>query len=150
MGGCLKFLLVATLIVVVIGVIVGVSGVVWFRKHGKSILEEGQKSAEQGSAYGEGKQADECIGESLRRLKQCSTLTCQIQHKVFLNSCLEKATRPPEFCRDVPKQTEFTASARWALAECKRRGMENDQPCANLMQAVQTVCHTHRTREQSP
>lgn len=132
------------LIIVIVGFVMLVLGIVlaarWVRTKGERLSEEGKAMAAEGQKFGEAKDAEACLAESLNRMKNCSGFICEAKIKLFLDNCLQTATVPPELCSTIPKQTAILDSARWQLEECERRGWKNNQRCTRLVQQLQLHC----------
>lgn len=134
---------------VVLGIVVGgfllcglgVGGVVWWFDQNKGELKaRGEAAMAEGKAFAEGKLAEECVTEALRRNQQDDGIVAGATHKMFLKACLSAAEVPEDFCASVPPRDEIMASATWALDACAERGLPGDQPCTRLVAAVQEHC----------
>jgi hypothetical protein len=139
MPGWLKVLLA----IVVVIALLAATGVVlayrWFSNNKERLMAEGKQVAAEGKAFGEGKQADDCIAESLARVKKCNGFACEVRVRLFLDACVS-ASDAKAFCATAPAPTEFVRSAKWSLEECARRGMPGDQRCTRLLQGAQAAC----------
>lgn len=113
--------------------------VLWFRANADELKAGGDKAKAEGEAFGRANDADACINEGARRLDNAG-IVAQALNNIFLEHCLQVAKRPDDFCSTIPKKDEILATATWAASECAKRGYENDQPCARMMQAVQKIC----------
>jgi hypothetical protein len=132
------------LIVVLVGFVVLVAGVViaarWVKSRAGSLKEEARVVMAEAEAFGKGKDGEACVVEALTRLKTAPGFIGQAKVKVFLQHCLSTATVAPEMCEGVPLATDLIDSARWTLDECAKRGWPNNQPCTQLIGAVQIHC----------
>lgn len=136
------------LIVVIVGFVLVVAGVVvaarWIKRQGTVLKQQGEAVIAEARTFGEGKDGEACIAESLNRLKTSSGFIEEAKVKVFLQHCLGAATVDPKLCEGVPKPTEIMATAQWTLDECTRRGWANNQRCARVIGALQMHCHMPR------
>lgn len=112
----------------------------WFNANKDSLKAGGDKAKAEGEAFGRANDADACVTEGLRRLDTERGIVAQALNNIFLQHCLEVAARPVGFCDGVPARGEVLDSATWAVAECEKRGHENDQECGRMMQVLQKVC----------
>jgi hypothetical protein len=136
------------LIVVLVGFVLLVAGVLiaarWVKGQAAQLEKQGKATIAEARAFGEGKDGEACIAESLTRLKSASGFIGEAKVKVFLQHCLETATVSPATCEGVPEPAEIMDSARWTLAECGRRGFGNDQRCGRVLGALQVHCESTR------
>ena len=136
------------LIVVLVGFVLVVAGVVvaarWIKRQGTVLKTEGEAVMAEARKFGEGKDGEACIAESLNRLKTASGLMGEAKVKIFLQTCLSTATVSPKTCEGIPKPSEIMKSAQWALDECARRGRPNDQRCTRVINAIQVHCHVRQ------
>lgn len=117
------------------------AGAYWWVDQNKEKLKGvGERAKAEGSAFAYEHDAEECVDEGLRRLKERSGIIDQAEHKLFLKACLEKAKRPETFCADVPPKGALVQSAAWAVGRCIAKGRPDDQDCGRLMQAVAEAC----------
>jgi hypothetical protein len=136
------------IILIVIGVFVllmigfGVTMFLYFNQHKEEWMKASSAAKQEGQAYGEGKDANQCVDESVRRLGTCAGLQCEVVTRIFMQNCFTKAAPSPQLCTGIPKRSEILRSAKWSLEECGRRGLSGNQPCGRLMQEVQRYCDT--------
>jgi hypothetical protein len=132
------------LVVVLVGFAAMAVGLVvaarWLRHRGQSLARETERISVEAEQFGKGKDGEACVTESLARLKNCDGFICEAKMKMFLVTCLNAANTTPETCKGVPNPNELVAGVRWQLAECSRRGFENDQRCTRLVQGLQVHC----------
>ena len=131
-------ILLAALAVVVAGL--GYAGYRWLDSHKGELRQQGLQVRKEAEEFARGKDAEQCIAESLARLDRCDGIVCDVRTKLFLNTCLQKTGIPPNVCATLPKRTEFITSAKWAMEECARRGRSNDQRCARIIATLQERC----------
>jgi hypothetical protein len=141
MPGWLKVLLIifasgALLLCLVIG------GFAWWISANRGALrEKGLAFEAEGKQFGLGKTSDACIEESLTRLDRTSGIMDRALLGIFLKGCLQSAPRDPALCVGVPATSEIMKSATWRNDICAAHGKAGDQGCANLLGAIQDVCH---------
>jgi hypothetical protein len=124
-------------------IIAGIAaGYFFINSHKDEWMAEGKKQQEEGRTYAAGKTANDCVDESLRRLRSGGGIMGEVRVRVFLRGCVDAAAESPQLCESAPPRTEFIRSARWTLDECARRGMPQSQPCSRVMQELQKYCDT--------
>jgi len=117
------------------------AGVYFFvNRHKDEWLAEGRKAREEARTFAAGRTGADCVEESIRRLRECSGLMCEVRARVFLDGCLDAAADSPRLCEGVPPRSEIMKTVRWSLDECSRRGMPGSQPCSRLVQEIQKYC----------
>lgn len=115
--------------------------VAWFYGNSEALAEQGKAAMRDGAHFGGGKDANACVDEALRRLRELDLgFIGEATNKVFLEACLDVASRPAGFCDGVPPRDEILQSAGWLLARCEALGRPDDQPCTRLLGAVQESC----------
>ena len=142
----LKVVLGIILLFVLFGIGAVFYGVHWIKANQPRLQQEARKLHDEGLSFGRGKEPADCIDEALRRYKENRGFAGQIRTRVFLEGCLDGSSLPTAFCETLPRQNEFMASAQWALNECQKRGMRNDQTCANVVMAVIQRCDKQRSQ----
>ena len=140
MPAWLKIVLIVVGIFVLMIVGLGAAAYIYFNQHKEEWAKAGAAAKQEGEAFAAGKDGSQCVDEGLKRLSACAGLSCEITARAFVQSCMTKAAPSPQLCTSVPKRSEIIASAKWALDECRRRGMAGNQPCGRLMQEVQRYC----------
>lgn len=132
------------LVVVLVGFAAMAVGLVvaarWLRHRGETLARDAEHVEVEAREFGKGKDGEACMTESLTRMKACGGFICEAKTKMFLVTCLNAANTTPEMCKGVPNPNELVAGVRWQLAECSRRGFENDQRCTRLVQGLQVHC----------
>lgn len=128
-------------------------GLYWFSTSGKQMMEQMsqgvQRSAEEGEAFGVGKEDTACVKEALRRLQQNDSLPQAMAANMFLGSCLSKSQRTPTLCQDTPPSGEFSKISQWSLRKCKELGSAS-AACPQLMGMVQSHCEEQPTTPTAP
>lgn len=143
MPAWLKVLLAIGCGFVLMLIIIGAAGIYFFRSHKDQWLAEAKKVDEEGRAYAAGRTANDCIDESLRRLRVHSGFMDEVRIRTFLNGCLDASAESPQLCEGVPPQSEILRTAQWSIGECARRGMPRNQPCTRVHE-VQKYCERPR------
>ena len=135
-----KVLIIVGLVIVlgVIAVIAG--GAYWWSRNKDSIIARGKTEITEGKELGRTTDNQGCVDQSLLRYKKEPGFTSVIATTIFMRSCLDVSRPTPGFCDDVPKQTEFTKSAQWRLAQCDTAGLKSDTYCQQLIGQVQEFC----------
>ena len=117
----------------------------WVRINKTRLQQEATKVRDEGRSFGEGKEPVACMDEAIRRYKEKRGFAGQIRNQLFMEACLDASSFPATFCATVPQQTEFIDSSRWALNECQKRGMPNDQSCTTIVMSVVQRCDRQRS-----
>jgi hypothetical protein len=132
------------LIVIVVAFVVMAIGIVfaarWVKQRGAALQSEGKVVIAEARAFGEGKDGEACVAESMTRLERAAGFIDEAKVRVFLQHCLETANVAPETCRGVPRPDEILKSARWSIDESARRGRANDQRCTRVLQELVQHC----------
>lgn len=136
----LKIVLAAVAALVILVVAVGFGAYWYFTSHKDELMAMGKKAREEAESFAVGKDASQCVDESLRRAAACDGFICEGGVQIFLDACTEKAAASPELCTSAPPADEIMRSAQWSLDECKRRGYAESQRCSNILQRVQKYC----------
>ena len=136
----MKIFLIILAVILVLVITAGVFGFLWVRNNAPALKEKADQAIAEGEAFGQGKQAAECVDESFLRLKARSGLVSELHTQMFMKSCLQVAEVPAEFCTGVPPSSEIMKTVRWSLEQCNGRGMPNSQPCTRLVRAYQEFC----------
>ncbi len=149
----LKVILVIVLAALIAIVIAAFFAAHWFRANRGRLLEEGAAVRREGVAYGQHRDARQCIDEALTRLRSSPDFTNELRARVFLSGCLSTASRSGDFCDSVPRQREIVAAAEWTVNECRSRDAAEISRCSRVLQEVVKACepsHTeHPLRDQT-
>ncbi len=119
---------------------IGVGGYFYVNQHKDGWLAAGKKLHDEGQTFAAGKTASDCVDESLRRVRECSGIPCEVRARMFFNGCFDAAAESPQLCEAVPPRGEILRTAQWSLDECARRGMPGNQPCTRTLQELQKYC----------
>lgn len=136
----LKVVLIVIAVLFVCFVAVAFVGWRWVRANRGHLLAEGKAMKTAGEDYGRGRDARQCIDESLRRWAAERDLMGQVRVRLFAEGCMETAAPNAELCASAPPPGEVIASAKWANAECLRRGAADPPACAQVMLVVAKHC----------
>ncbi len=140
------WLKVVLIVVAVIALLIAAGGFLayrWVMVHAEELRVEGRQIKAEAAELGRGKEPAACVDEAFARLQRCGSLMCEVKTRVFLTNCVAAADVPPGFCAAIPPHHEIMATARWAVAECARRGHAGDQRCTRMITALQDYCE-HR------
>ena len=142
-----KGFLIGCSILLVLGV-VAVVAVVWFAKtKGTELMTRAEQARDQGLAFGKYTTESECQAEALKRYSGDRGIMSGVKHGVWLTGCLEASTLEPDFCKDVPAQTDIQAAAIWRTERCKAAGITGDASCPNVLAPVQEYCESSVRRQ---
>jgi len=140
MPGWLKALLIVVVVVIVLVVGVVIAGVFWISHNKDAWIARGKEVMTEGRDFGRKTDNQGCVDESISRYKKDPGFTGTISNGIFMRGCLESSRPTPDFCDDVPRQTEFIKSAQWRLSQCTHVDLQKDNNCQNLFAPVQQFC----------
>jgi hypothetical protein len=146
MPAWLKVVLIVIVVAFVALFAVAFIGWRWVRANKDQLLAEGKALKTAGADYGRGKDARQCIDESLRRWAANRDFKGQVRVRLFAEGCMETAKPDPELCGSAPPPGEILASAKWANAECVRRGAADPPACSQLMLVAAKHCAAAASR----
>lgn len=112
----------------------------WMKSQARTLEQQGQVLKTEATEFGQGKDAEACVAESLRRAGECTGFMCEAKAKVFMRTCMRAATVPADFCAGVPRPTELIAVGKWQVEECARRGFGNDRRCIGVIGEIPLYC----------
>jgi hypothetical protein len=112
----------------------------WIESHQGELHQQAEQVRKEATEFAQGRDAEQCIAESLARLDRCDGIICDVRTKVFLGFCLDKTGIPANVCATIPKRGDFSASAKWSIDECARRGRARDQRCMRIIATLQEQC----------
>ena len=136
----LKVILIILAVLAALVVGAGFIGYRWVQSHAGELKARGDKIKAEAAAFGKEKAPDACVDETFARLDRCDGLICEATTKIFLSRCVAASNVPDGFCASIPNRGEIIDSAKWALAECARRGRGNDQRCTRIIGGLQDYC----------
>src|ERR1051325_1134707 len=136
----LKVILIVLAVLAALVAGAGFIGYRWVKAHAGELKAQGDKIKADAAAFGKDKTPDACVDETFARLDRCDGIICQTTTKIFLSRCVAASNVPENFCASIPRRDQFIDSAKWALAECARRGRSNDQLCTRFIGGLQDYC----------
>jgi len=136
----LKVILIILAVLAALVVGAGYIGYRWVQSHAGELKARGDKIKAEAAAFGKDKAPDACVDETFARLDRCDGILCEATTKIFLSRCVAASNVPGDFCASIPRRDHFIDSAKWALAECARRGRANDQRCTRVIGGLQDYC----------
>jgi len=139
MPGWAKALIIVGILLVVFVVAIIGGGMYWWSQN-KATVTGGLA---EGKAAGKLTDNQGCVNQSVDRYKADRGFTAVIGNSIFMSTCLQASRPTPGFCDDVPRQMEFTATAKWRLAQCDHFDLSGDKYCQQLFTPVQQFCERH-------
>ena len=139
-GRALKGVLIgcgAVLILAAIGVFLAVR---YVSKNQDRWVARSTEIRDAGRTFGKSKRESDCVAESLNRYRGDRSIMGAFRARIWLSGCLESSAVEPDFCTNVPPETEIARSAAWRVGVCARNGMQGDSNCPNVIAEVQTYC----------
>ena len=140
MPGWAKALLITGMVIIVLVVAVIGVGVYWWSRNKDALISKGKEQIEQGQQFGRGTDNQGCVDQAIVRYKKQKDFANAVGSNLFLSACLRTSRPTPDFCVQVPKQTEFIKSAQWRREQCFVRELETDTYCQQLFSSVQQFC----------
>ena len=139
-----KGLLIGCGTIVLLGVVT-IGAIVWyFRTHGDELMAQGRAVEEEGIRAGEGATGAACVDAGFDRFRrEGGGISGGVKARIFLQACLESSEADAAFCANVPRETDFTRSVTWRMAQCQSRGLGSDSACGSLLTGVQHFCENH-------
>lgn len=132
------------LIIVAIGLLsltaIGFGGYWWLNSNKARFEEIGKRAKADAAQFAATHDGAQCLQEALRRLNGTDGIMAQAEVKVFLSTCMDEARESPGMCDGVPPSGEIMRTATWAVARCTQLGRSGDQPCSQLVTAIQKHC----------
>lgn len=142
-GGCLKFGLIGCGAMLVLALLIGVAGAIWWKHSGKEVTSRAEGTMAEGERAGAG--TDEAGCYRLAQARPGKGPIAAVSTSMYMQACLGKARVTPDFCEGVPNPDEAMASARWRAAACPGSG--TDVRCQALAQGRQLYCHDSRPKK---
>ena len=125
----------------------GVTVIAWLVLDGPDTKAAVEAAERDGHDFGLEADMDACIVEALDRAETCrGQMMCTVKEQAFLLACLERASRSPASCQDVPDTTLRVRSEEWQAAVCVEHGREGDPACAQIVRVVQRACKKEPAR----
>ena len=131
-------LIVLSIIVIVIGGAIG-AGYWWWSNNEAVINQQVEQAFEQASDVAQQGDSFACINAAKLRVKQCSDMTCQVAHSVFVNQCLQQAPLGEDFCKDSSTGNKIADFTQWSVENCADMG-DKQQACIIALSSVADFC----------
>jgi hypothetical protein len=130
--------------------IIAVGGIVYWVYQNKDKWTQSFEQVEKESKdFGAKTDNEGCLKEALSRHKNDKSITGQISTTIFLGTCLQKSAPSPGFCDGIPAKGEIIKSNNWKLKKCSDAGLQNDQGCQQILDAVQEYCRRGNQRPEN-
>ncbi|HEY2975059.1 MAG TPA: hypothetical protein VGJ48_21260 [Pyrinomonadaceae bacterium] len=150
MPGWAKALIIVCFVIVLLVVGVIAAGVYWWSHNKDALIARGKAQVTEGRNVGLTTDNQSCVDQSILRYKADPGFARTLAANLFLQSCLEASRPTPNFCDEVPKETDFIKSSQWRLAQCKRVDLSADQYCQQLFAPVQRFCQRPFPKPSTP
>ena len=120
-----------------------VAGYIWFGKQAQSFEEEGKKIAEEVQVFVVGKNQNDCLEETMKRVEACGNISflCEAKAHIFLNLCFDAASPAANICEDVPPESAIVSSAAYRVSKCLELERADDNACQRVFGALQKACN---------
>lgn len=139
--GCLKVGLIGCGVVLLLGVALVVSWLLWWNRNRDDLESAAGAAAREGARYGLVHDEQACLAEGTRRANDQKSLAEGFAVGAFVRACLEYSRESPGFCQDVPPVTAVRRSAEWQQQRCG-----GDVGCRNASQVTQGYCSEGRPK----
>jgi hypothetical protein len=140
MPGWLKVLLIILLIGILLVVGIIAAGGIWFYRNKDVLKAKLDTITTEARDFGKNTDNQGCVNETVSRYKTEPGITSAMSNAIFVRICLDNSRATPGFCESVPKQREFTRTAKWRKEQCQQAGLERDSYCESLFTPVQQFC----------
>ncbi len=129
--------------------VIAVGGIFYWAYQNKDrLVQSAEKLSKEAREFGAKTTNEGCLTEALSRHKKDKSIMGQISTTVFLGFCLQESAPSPGFCDGIPKKGEIIKSTTWKLKKCSDAGLQNDQGCQQIMDAVQDYCSRSNNQRQ--
>jgi hypothetical protein len=138
------------IVLIVVGVLIllGIVAIVVAVYYGRQVY---QTNTTAGQEYGQKTDSAGCVSETIARYKPDRGIGKAIGLKFFLTGCLHASRPTPDFCRNVPRATDFSETGRWSLERCRAADLVDDQGCPQIFTGIIEYCEQGgRSRSDSP
>ncbi len=132
------FLIIVGVLVLLLGGVV-VAGVWWWNSNEEAITQQVEAAAEQAMAVAQSGDSLACVEAAKQRVNECSGLTCQVAHQLFMQGCLEQAPVNPALCEAVNN----TGFSQWTAESCLQES--EIQACSIALAPVGDFCAAQAT-----
>jgi len=103
-----------------------------------------QKAISEAEEFGKKRNNQECIEESLRKMKACdiSEIKCRVYNKIFLKHCLGGTKKSNELCNEILNQhnNQSVKTGRWVSNTCANHPEIHNIVCDNTLKTVEDYC----------
>jgi len=140
MPGWLKALIAFAVIIVALVIGVLIVGGFWWSRNKDKLMARAKEVVAEAQDFGHNTDNQGCVDESVSRYKKEPGIRTAISTSVFMRFCLESSRPTPNFCDDVPRQSEFVRTARWRIDQCNKFDLSKDSNCQNLFASIQQFC----------
>lgn len=143
MPGWAKALIIVAVLMVLLVVGVIAAGIFWWSRNKDTLIARGKAVVTEGKDAGRKSDNQGCVDQSISRYKKEPGFAGSIETSIFMQTCLQNSRPTPGFCDEVPKQIEFTKTAQWRIAQCRRVDLSSDDNCPQPFTTVQQFCQRH-------
>ncbi|HUL80639.1 MAG TPA: hypothetical protein VL131_00765 [Gammaproteobacteria bacterium] len=123
-------------------VVVGIGLIVY---SSRGLFNDAMHGFQEGSAFGRGKEATECVDEAVERYDPQRDILRQTTDSAFIVACLGSSHGSDELCGTVPQTSLFEQGpiSTWAETQCRDRNLEG-RGCPLIFIQVASYCRTKR------
>lgn len=139
--GCRKAGLIGCGVVLLLGVALVVSWLLWWNRNSDTFESAAGAAAREGARYGLAHDEQACLDEGTRRANEQKNLAEGFAAGAFVRACLEYSRESPRFCENVPPVTAVRRSIEWQEQRCG-----TDMGCRNSSQVAQAWCTEGRPK----
>ena len=130
--------------------IIAIGGIVyWVTQNKDRWIHSAEQFGKEAKEFGAKTNNEGCLKEALSRHKGDKSITGRISTQIFLKVCLEESEPSPGFCDGVPEKGEIIKSVNWTLKKCSDAGLQNDQGCQQIFNAVKEYCQRSKQRPEN-
>ena len=139
--GCLKVGLIGCGVVVLLGIALVVSWLLWWNRNSDTLESAAGVAVREGARYGLAHDEQACFDEGARRANDQPSLAEGFAAGAFVRACLEYSRQTPGFCDNVPPITAVRRNIEWQQQRCG-----GDRGCRNAGQVVAGYCAEGRPK----
>lgn len=103
--------------------------------------EEYLQAHEAGLSEGVNIDQDECLKNSIEKIKACSSLSCSVSTDGYFRACFSVATKSSTICNEVPPDEGQFKHGSWRAKQCDMRGADPAH-CDVLFSTLQAMCQS--------
>ncbi|MDB4950172.1 MAG: hypothetical protein JWM27_2821 [Gemmatimonadetes bacterium] len=147
-SGCLKAGLLGCGGVLLLFVLIGVAGGIYFARNGKNIAAGMEDAERAGITTARTTDENGCVAAAEARIRKSGFFTGGVTGGVFLQLCLRSSRPTPGFCDGVPPASDFTRSSAWQRMRCQARSLNprEGMVCGALTPGIQAYCTGSREK----